>query len=177
MKNLSLVHNSSCQNWVDMTYHFTAAANGTYHRLRYLRETDPEKKYQLLLDALKNGPDYWATEQLIINGEERALPDIIEKINYNRLGHEEEAEQSIKICKAKFVVVKAAKNDQTIYEKVMRGKYSFPYNDEDDVRESVEMWAAGIAGFETGELIIDGEEKYQKIKNPSKKDNPDQKNK
>jgi hypothetical protein len=174
MKNLPLVHNSSRQNWVDMTYYFIDAANETYHRLRYLRETDPEKKYQLLLDTVKNsgGEAYgWAEEQLILNGEERALPDIIEVLKRAWGGSDEEyVERAIKTYKAKFAVVKAAKNDPTVYEKIVKGKYPFLYSDDEEIRDSVMWWVAKIGGFKRDEISIGTEDEDNDKKDDSDKD-------
>ncbi|MFA5795198.1 MAG: hypothetical protein WC980_09085 [Candidatus Brocadiia bacterium] len=170
LENIGLKH-LDIRGWYDKVASFIDAANETYHRLRYLRETDPEKKYQLLLDVVKNSggeAQGWAEEQLILSGEERALPDIIEVLKRAYGDTEEEyIKREIKTYRAKFAVVKAAKNDPTVYEKIVNGKYSFLYSDDEEIRDSVTWWVAKIGGFKTDEIIL-GTENEDKDKDKDK---------
>lgn len=94
-----------------------------YHKIRYSNQPTTEAAVKSLIDSLVNPvADEWAIEQLVLRGEEGAIPQIIERINCARSG--EEAKQAIQLLKAKFKVMNDPEGAAAALEEVIKSFHS-----------------------------------------------------
>jgi len=117
-------------------------ATATYHKLRYLREPDPARKYELLLDTVRNAKGaapIWAIDELIRTDHREAMPVIAERIGWEDTT--ERGRARLRLCELKFEVMAAGENLPAVLEQVAEGKYAGLEGFSSNERERMQSWA------------------------------------
>ena len=98
-------------------------ATAAYHMLRYHRERDPQRQYELLIDSLKRGKgaaNEWAADELVRRNYRQAFTIIAAVVRRRKSG--ERAESYIRLCKLKFEVM-SAEDRKAALESVIAGDH------------------------------------------------------
>jgi len=117
-------------------------STAAYHRLKYLREPDPAKKHEMLLDSMENAKGAasgWAIDELIRTNQRRAMPAIARRLRRGYSG--KYGESCVRLVEKKFEVMAAGENLPATLEQVAEGKFAGLEGLSSNERGRMQSWA------------------------------------